>query len=225
MTFFVEPGQTVALVGPSGSGKSTIVQLLLRFYDPTGGRVGFYTLSRINLLQIFLDDMEIDEFNIKYLRETIGVVSQEPILFNMTIEENIRYGRENISEPMIWAALRKANAFDFVKAFPKGLRTLVGDRGAQLSGGQKQRIAIARALVRDPKILLLDEATSALDTESERVVQQALVNVSLPQFRQAGVGIRRKNNDCCGSSSLYDQKCRQNYCYEGRRDHRGRNSQ
>ena len=117
------------------------------------------------------------------------MVSQEPKLFNTTIEENICYGRENISEKEIWTALKKANAEEFVKSFPrvstnshvlsgfKGLKTLVGDRGAQLSGGQKQRIAIARALVRNPKILLLDEATSALDAQSETIVQQALENV------------------------------------------------
>lgn len=115
----MEPGQTVALVGSSGSGKSTIVQLLLRFYDPTGGRVRIPPFLWTNPLQILIDGLEIDEFNIQYLRETIGVVSQEPILFNTTIEENIRYGKENITEPQIWTALRKANAYDFVKAFPK----------------------------------------------------------------------------------------------------------
>uniref|UniRef100_A0A1I7X947 ABC transporter domain-containing protein n=1 Tax=Heterorhabditis bacteriophora TaxID=37862 RepID=A0A1I7X947_HETBA len=160
-----------------GCGKSTIIQLLLRYYNPGSGQLR---------LQITIDNIEIDKLNIEFLRNYIGVVSQEPMLFNTTIEQvrkirrlNIRYGRENVSESEITAALRKANAYNFVKSFPDGIKTFVGDRGTQMSGGQKQRIAIARALVRDPKILLLDEATSALDAESEHVVQQALENVNL----------------------------------------------
>ncbi|CAL1526271.1 unnamed protein product [Lymnaea stagnalis] len=156
-----KPGQTVALVGSSGCGKSTTVQLLLRFYDPLQG-------------QVLLDGKDVKELNIKWLRRHIGLVSQEPILFATTIAENIRYGRDNVTMEEIIQATKNANAYDFIMKLPEKFETLVGERGAQLSGGQKQRIAIARALVRDPKILLLDEATSALDTESESVVQDAL---------------------------------------------------
>ncbi|NWS92070.1 MDR1 protein, partial [Toxostoma redivivum] len=143
----INSGQTVALVGGSGCGKSTTVQLIQRFYDPKEGAVR----------------------HLKYLREVIGVVNQEPVLFATTIEENIRYGRENVTMEEIEKATKEANAYDFIMKLPNKFETVVGERGAQLSGGQKQRIAIARALVRNPKILLLDEATSALDTESESV--------------------------------------------------------
>ncbi|XP_038171335.1 multidrug resistance protein 2 isoform X3 [Arvicola amphibius] len=157
----VQSGQTVALVGNSGCGKSTTVQLLQRLYDPTEGVVS-------------IDGQDIRSINVRYLREIIGVVSQEPVLFATTIAENIRYGRENVTMDEIEKAVKEANAYDFIMKLPHKFDTLVGERGAQLSGGQKQRIAIARALVRNPKILLLDEATSALDTESEAVVQAAL---------------------------------------------------
>ncbi|XP_054993564.1 ATP-dependent translocase ABCB1 isoform X2 [Sorex araneus] len=157
----VQSGQTVALVGNSGCGKSTTVQLLQRLYDPTDGMVT-------------IDGQDIRSINVRYLREIIGVVSQEPVLFATTIAENIRYGRENVTMDEIEKAVKEANAYDFIMKLPNKFDTLVGERGAQLSGGQKQRIAIARALVRNPKILLLDEATSALDTESEAVVQAAL---------------------------------------------------
>lgn len=157
----VSRGETVALVGASGCGKSTTVQLLQRFYDPLEGKVT-------------IDGKDIRELNIEWLRTNIGVVSQEPILFATTIEENIRYGRENVSMDEIYEAAKSANAYNFIMQLPQQFDTLVGERGAQLSGGQKQRIAIARALVRNPKILLLDEATSALDTESEGIVQEAL---------------------------------------------------
>ncbi|XP_013371477.1 PREDICTED: multidrug resistance protein 1-like [Chinchilla lanigera] len=157
----VQSGQTVALVGNSGCGKSTTVQLLQRLYDPTEGTVT-------------IDGQDIRSINVRYLREIIGVVSQEPVLFATTIAENIRYGREDVTMDEIEKAVREANAYDFIMKLPHKFDTLVGERGAQLSGGQKQRIAIARALVRNPKILLLDEATSALDTESEAVVQVAL---------------------------------------------------
>uniref|UniRef100_A0A8C3CSU1 Uncharacterized protein n=1 Tax=Cairina moschata TaxID=8855 RepID=A0A8C3CSU1_CAIMO len=151
----VNCGQTVALVGGSGCGKSTTVQLIQRFYDPKEE-----SLTRT--------------LNVRYLREIIGVVNQEPVLFATTIAENIRYGREDVTMEEIEKATKEANAYDFIMKLPKKFETVVGERGAQLSGGQKQRIAIARALVRNPKILLLDEATSALDTESESVVQAAL---------------------------------------------------
>ncbi|XP_005084016.1 phosphatidylcholine translocator ABCB4 isoform X1 [Mesocricetus auratus] len=157
----VQSGQTVALVGNSGCGKSTTVQLLQRLYDPTEGTIS-------------IDGQDIRNFNVRYLREIIGVVSQEPVLFSTTIAENIRYGRGNVTMDEIKKAVKEANAYEFIMKLPQKFDTLVGERGAQLSGGQKQRIAIARALVRNPKILLLDEATSALDTESEAEVQAAL---------------------------------------------------
>ncbi|KAM7123898.1 ATP-dependent translocase ABCB1-like [Ciconia maguari] len=157
----VQTGKTIALVGASGCGKSTTVQLLQRFYDPVQG-------------EITLDGRDIRTLNVKWLRENIGIVSQEPVLFATTIAENIRYGREDISDAEIEQAAKEANAFDFISRLPDKFNTMVGERGAQLSGGQKQRIAIARALARNPKILLLDEATSALDTQSESIVQAAL---------------------------------------------------
>lgn len=157
----VSKGQTVALVGSSGCGKSTVVQLLQRFYDPQEGKV-------------LVDDIDIKELNVKWLRQHIGIVSQEPILFATSIKENIRYGRDGVTDREIEDAAKMANAHNFIMDLPDKYNTLVGERGAQLSGGQKQRVAIARALVRDPRILLLDEATSALDTESEAVVQEAL---------------------------------------------------
>lgn len=161
ISFDVTPGQTVALVGASGCGKSTCIQLLQRFYDPLSG-------------SITIDGNEIRELNIGWLREQMGVVGQEPVLFGTTIGENIRYGRDGVSYEEMERAAKAANAHDFIQKLPNKYDTLVGERGAQLSGGQKQRIAIARALVRHPKILLLDEATSALDTQSESVVQKAL---------------------------------------------------
>ncbi|XP_075068303.1 ATP-binding cassette sub-family B member 5 isoform X2 [Mixophyes fleayi] len=161
----VKSGQTVALVGQSGCGKSTTVQLLQRLYDPQEG-------------EIMVDGHDIRSLNVRHYRESIGVVSQEPVLFGTTIKNNIKYGRENVTDEEIETATREANAYDFIMALPEKFETLVGERGAQLSGGQKQRIAIARALVRNPKILLLDEATSALDTESESIVQAALDKAS-----------------------------------------------
>ncbi|XP_065439341.1 ATP-dependent translocase ABCB1-like isoform X1 [Chrysemys picta bellii] len=157
----VQSGKTIALVGSSGCGKSTAIQLLQRFYDPVQG-------------EVTLDGRDIRTLNIKWLREHIGLVSQEPILFATTIAENIRCGREGITDSEIEKAAKKANAFDFISRLPEKFNTMVGERGAQLSGGQKQRIAIARALARNPRILLLDEATSALDTQSESIVQAAL---------------------------------------------------
>eukprot|EP01114_Cavostelium_apophysatum_P013606 TRINITY_DN332_c1_g1_i3.p1 TRINITY_DN332_c1_g1~~TRINITY_DN332_c1_g1_i3.p1 ORF type:complete len:879 (-),score=350.80 TRINITY_DN332_c1_g1_i3:104-2740(-) len=155
---------TVAFVGPSGSGKSTSVALVQRFYDPLGGSVS-------------LDDVDIKDLNVKWLRQQIGVVSQEPVLFNMTVKDNLLMGalnRDSITDADIQEACRKANAHHFIKQLPKGYNTLVGEHGGMMSGGQKQRIAIARALLKNPKILLLDEATSALDTQSEKLVQKAL---------------------------------------------------
>ncbi|TMW61092.1 hypothetical protein Poli38472_014553 [Pythium oligandrum] len=157
----IEAGETVALVGPSGSGKSTIVSLLERFYDPQSGVVQ-------------VDGVDVRGLNVKWLREQIGLVGQEPALFATSILENIRHGRPSATDDEVKEAARMANAYDFIMEFPQGFATEVGERGAQLSGGQKQRIAIARAIVKNPPILLLDEATSALDTESERVVQESL---------------------------------------------------
>uniref|UniRef100_A0A8C4RAN2 ATP binding cassette subfamily B member 1 n=1 Tax=Eptatretus burgeri TaxID=7764 RepID=A0A8C4RAN2_EPTBU len=157
----VNSGETLALVGSSGCGKSTTIQLLQRFYDPQQGMV-------------CVDGQDVRSLNVRWLRESIGIVSQEPVLFATTIEENIRYGREDVTMEEIEKAAHDANALNFINKLPEKFDTQVGERGAQLSGGQKQRIAIARALVRNPKILLLDEATSALDTESEAIVQNAL---------------------------------------------------
>ncbi|XP_045351001.1 ATP-binding cassette sub-family B member 5 [Leopardus geoffroyi] len=161
----IKSGETVALVGPNGSGKSTAVQLLQRLYDPDNG---FITV----------DGNDIRTLNVQYYPEHIGVVSQEPVLFGTTINNNIKYGRGGVTDEEIEKAAKEANAYDFVMEFPNKFNTLVGEKGAQMSGGQKQRIAIAQALVRNPKILILDEATSALDTESESVVQAALEKAS-----------------------------------------------
>uniref|UniRef100_A0A2I3LFS2 ATP binding cassette subfamily B member 4 n=1 Tax=Papio anubis TaxID=9555 RepID=A0A2I3LFS2_PAPAN len=159
----VKKGQTLALVGSSGCGKSTVVQLLERFYDPLAGKV-------------LLDGKEIKQLNVQWLRAHLGIVSQEPILFDCSISENIAYGDNSrvVSQEEIVRAAKEANIHAFIESLPNKYSTRVGDKGTQLSGGQKQRIAIARALVRQPHILLLDEATSALDTESEKVVQEAL---------------------------------------------------
>ncbi|XP_047113074.1 ATP-dependent translocase ABCB1-like [Schistocerca piceifrons] len=162
----IKAGETVALVGSSGCGKSTCMQLIQRFYDPVQGTVE-------------LDGRDMKTLNVGWLRSQIGVVSQEPVLFHATIAENIRYGREGCSMQEIEEVAKVANAHGFISKLPQGYDTLVGERGAQLSGGQKQRIAIARALVRRPKILLLDEATSALDTSSEAKVQAALDKASM----------------------------------------------
>lgn len=160
-----EVGKTTALCGQSGCGKSTCIQLVQRFYDPKSG-------------VIEIDGMDIRTLNVGWLRTQIGVVAQEPVLFSTTIAENIRYGREDVTMDEIIAASKQANAYNFIMKLPDKFETVVGEGGGQMSGGQKQRIAIARAIVRNPKILLLDEATSALDTESESIVQRALENAS-----------------------------------------------
>ena len=158
----VKPGQFVALVGESGCGKSTTVGLLSRFYDVTGGK-------------LFIDNQPISAYNLKSFRQKVGLVSQEPNLFDMSIRENIAFGCDFVpTDDDIIAAAKEANIHDFVQSLPKRYDTPVGQKGGQLSGGQKQRIAIARALIKKPKILLLDESTSALDAESEKVVQKAL---------------------------------------------------
>ncbi|XP_060800671.1 ATP-dependent translocase ABCB1 [Amyelois transitella] len=157
----IKRGQSVALVGHSGCGKSTIIQLLSRYYDTLEGSVT-------------LDGKNVRDISVQWLRKQIGLVGQEPVLFNTTVRENIRYGRQDADDAAIEECARQANAHQFIMKLPMGYDTLVGERGASLSGGQKQRIAIARALVRNPSILLLDEATSALDTSSEAKVQKAL---------------------------------------------------
>ncbi|XP_068575440.1 bile salt export pump-like [Cebidichthys violaceus] len=162
----VKSGQTTAFVGPSGAGKSTAIQLFQRFYDPKEGMVT-------------LDGHDIKGLNIQWLRSLIGIVEQEPVLFATTIAENIRYGRPGVSMEDIIGAAKQANAYNFIMDLPQKFDTMVGEGGGQMSGGQKQRIAIARALVRNPRILLLDMATSALDNESEAIVQEALDKVRL----------------------------------------------
>ncbi|HLU90225.1 MAG TPA: ABC transporter transmembrane domain-containing protein [Cyclobacteriaceae bacterium] len=161
ISFKINAGEKIALVGSSGAGKSTIVQLLMRFYEVSGGR-------------ILLDDHEITDWNLKQLRSNMGIVPQEVLLFGGSIRENIAYAKPTATEEEIILAAKKANAWQFVEKFPEGLDTLVGERGVKLSGGQRQRIAIARAILKDPAILILDEATSSLDAESESLVQEAL---------------------------------------------------
>ncbi|KAI5443169.1 ABC transporter B family member 15 [Lathyrus oleraceus] len=162
----VPSGKTVALVGGSGSGKSTVISLLQRFYDPIGG-------------EILFDGVAIHKLQLKWVRSQMGLVSQEPALFATSIKENILFGREDATYEDVVDAAKASNAHNFISMLPQGYDTQVGERGVQMSGGQKQRIAIARAIIKMPKILLLDEATSALDSESERVVQQALDKASV----------------------------------------------
>ncbi|KAK3227802.1 hypothetical protein Dsin_007664 [Dipteronia sinensis] len=157
----IPSGKTVAIVGGSGSGKSTVVSLLQRFYNPLGG-------------EILLDGVSIDKLQLKWLRSQMGLVSQEPVLFATTIKENILFGKEDATIEEVIEAAKASNAHNFISQLPQQYDTQVGERGVQMSGGQKQRIAIARAIIKAPRILLLDEATSALDSESERVVQEAL---------------------------------------------------
>lgn len=157
----LEPGKVMALVGQSGGGKSTVAGLLARFYDPNEGRVT-------------LDGVDLRELDPSWLRRQIGMVAQEPVLFAMSLAENIRYGRPEASDAEVIAAAKAANADEFISVLPDGYRTQVGERGVRLSGGQRQRVAIARALLKDPRVLVLDEATSALDAESEHLVQEAL---------------------------------------------------
>jgi ABC-type multidrug transport system fused ATPase/permease subunit len=163
LSFSVKVGQKVAIVGASGAGKSTIIQLLLRFYAIEQGQG-----------QILLANRSIYDYPLEQVRQNMAFVPQDIVLFGGSILENIRYGRQNATDAEIQAAAEQANAWEFIKSFPEGLQTLVGERGVKLSGGQRQRIAIARAILKNPNLLLLDEATSALDAESEQVVQEAL---------------------------------------------------
>ena len=163
----VQAGETVAIVGPSGAGKTTAFQLLLRFYDLQGGA-------------ILVDDIDIARLDPRALRRQIGLVPQDTVLFGESALENIRYGRPEASDEEVREAARLAAADDFIRDLPDGYDTFLGERGTRLSGGQRQRIAIARAILKRPRILILDEATSSLDTESERLVQQALERLMRP---------------------------------------------
>jgi ATP-binding cassette subfamily B protein len=160
VTLHIAPGQVAAFVGPSGAGKTTITQLVPRFYDPTSGTIA-------------LDGIDLREINLDSLRSHIGIVTQETYLFHDTIERNMRYGRENATHADLEAAARAANIYDFIASLPEGFATIVGERGHKLSGGERQRLAIARVLLKDPRILILDEATSALDSENEALIQAA----------------------------------------------------
>jgi ABC-type multidrug transport system fused ATPase/permease subunit len=161
----VHPGEMVAIVGPSGAGKSTLVSMIPRFYDPSSGR-------------ILLDGMDLRDLSLAELRRHIGIVFQDTFLFSASIGENIAFGSDGATDDEIIAAARRANAWEFISALPAGLGAPVGERGAQLSEGQRQRLAIARALLRDPRILILDEPTSALDARSEALLQSALDNLT-----------------------------------------------
>ncbi|HBC46190.1 MAG TPA: ABC transporter ATP-binding protein, partial [candidate division Zixibacteria bacterium] len=164
INFEVKKGQIVALVGPSGGGKSTIADLIPRFYDPTSGCV-------------IIDEHDLKDVGISSLRNLLGIVTQETILFNDTVYNNVAYGQAEIGREAVERALEAACALDFVREMPQGLDTIIGDRGVKLSGGQRQRLAIARALLKDPPILIFDEATSALDSESEQLITQAISNL------------------------------------------------
>ncbi len=164
VSFRINAGQKIAIVGPSGAGKSTIIQLLLRFYNLSGG-------------EILVDGKNIADYNISEYRQHLSLVPQEVLLFGGTIRENILYGKPDATDAELNLAAKQSNCLEFINSFPEGFETVVGERGIKLSGGQRQRIAIARAILRNPSILLLDEATSSLDAESEKVVQEALNNL------------------------------------------------
>jgi subfamily B ATP-binding cassette protein MsbA len=161
VSFTVNPGEMIALVGPSGAGKSTIITLLARFYDPTSG-------------MIRIDGRDIRDFNVQSLRRQIGIVMQDNLLFAGTLAENIKYARPDASDEDMYTAAVAANAHEFIRRLPGGYESEIGERGVKLSGGQRQRLAIARVVLKDPRILILDEATSALDSQSERLIQDAL---------------------------------------------------
>jgi len=166
ISFHLEPGKTVALVGTSGGGKSTICALLPRFYDVGSG-------------SITIDDVDVRKIKLDFLRRHIGIVQQDLYMFNGTVKENIAYGKPGAGDEEIVAAAKKAHIHEFIMSLPDQYDTLVGERGVRLSGGQKQRISIARVFLKDPEILILDEATSALDNESERKIQQALSELAV----------------------------------------------
>jgi len=161
ISFQAEPGELVAIVGPTGAGKTSLVNLLHRFYDPTEGR-------------ITIDGRDLRDVTLNSWYRQVSLVPQETTLFGGTILDNIRYGDEQANEQAVYAASRAAHAHDFITNLPDSYQTIVGEKGINLSGGQRQRIAIARAILKDPRVLFLDEATSSLDSESERLVQEAL---------------------------------------------------
>jgi ATP-binding cassette subfamily B (MDR/TAP) protein 1 len=166
VSFMVPAGTTAALVGESGCGKSTMVGLLLRLYDPTQGRV-------------LLDGVDINKYTLESYRKHIGLVSQEPVLFATSVGENIGFGKSGASMEEVISAAKSAQIHDFIVSLPDGYDTLVGEKGTQLSGGQKQRVAIARAFLKAPKVFVLDEATSALDSQSEKAIQNALLQLTV----------------------------------------------
>ena len=160
----VQPGETIALAGPSGAGKSTLLNLIIGLIQPNFGR-------------ILLDNQELSQMDLRSYRRFISVVSQETILFQGTVKENLLYGTREISDKRLWQSVTDAQALEFIEQLPQGIQTLIGENGVKLSGGQRQRLAIARALLRQPRILILDEATSSLDSEAESVIQEALVRL------------------------------------------------
>ena len=164
MSFEVKPGQLAALVGPSGAGKTTVTYLLPRLYDPTGG-------------VIRIDGHDLRDLSLDTLASQIGMVTQETYLFNDTIRANLLYARPDATDAQIESACRAANIHEFIVDLPDGYETIVGNRGYRLSGGEKQRLAIARVILKDPRILVLDEATSSLDSRSEALIQQALETI------------------------------------------------
>ncbi|MCZ6541795.1 MAG: ATP-binding cassette domain-containing protein, partial [Nitrospinae bacterium] len=161
VSFTLRPGEKAALVGHTGSGKSTLVKLLMRFYDADDG-------------QIRLDGHPLRKLSLAYLREQVGLVSQEPFLFNGTVEENILYGKLDANRAEVERAARAAHAHEFIEQLPNGYETLIGERGVKLSGGERTRLAIARVFLKDPPILILDEATASVDTETEAKIKEAL---------------------------------------------------
>ncbi|HZD05599.1 MAG TPA: ATP-binding cassette domain-containing protein, partial [Longimicrobiales bacterium] len=161
ISFAVQPGEMIGLVGPSGGGKSTVANLVARFYDVTGGR-------------ILIDGIDVRRLDSGHYRRQVGMVLQDPYLFHGTVLENIRYGHPEATPERVIEAARAANAHDFIVKLPQGYDTVVGERGQTLSGGERQRVSIARAILHDPRILILDEATSAVDTETEREIQEAM---------------------------------------------------
>jgi subfamily B ATP-binding cassette protein MsbA len=160
----VKAGEVLAVVGSSGAGKSTLVHLIPRFFDVSGGR-------------ILIDDSDVREVTLESLRSQIGIVTQETVLFNDTVRNNIAYGQPHVSQKKVEEAARAARAHEFISGLPEGYNTMIGERGVRLSGGERQRIAVARAILKNAPILILDEATSALDSESESLVQAALQNL------------------------------------------------